>query len=84
MHQSQAIVVLEDCPVGASTMVTMEFGALSLVGLGLHRQIYNVDKSLYTNNLKSFDTLLCQKVNKQGSERAQSSVGVHIFPSAIK
>lgn len=53
-------------------------------GLELHRQIYNVDKSLYTNNLQSFNTLFCQKVNAQGNKRGQSSVGVHIFPSAIK
>lgn len=29
-------------------------------GLDLHHQIYKGDKSLYTNNLQSFNTLFCQ------------------------
>lgn len=37
-------------------------------GLDPRRQIYNVDKSLYTNNLQSFSTLFCQIVNAEGGE----------------
>lgn len=63
------------------------FGLLSLADsfpaatwLRPYRQIYNVDKSLYTNNLQSFNTLLMH-----GAARERNPVrGVHIFPSAIK
>lgn len=59
----------------ALALVTLEFGLLSVVEAfpamaWLHRQIYNVDKSLYRNNLQSFNALFFyQKRNKFGGQR---------------
>lgn len=62
----------------------MEFGLLSPIGSELHRQIYNVDKSLYTNNLQSFNTLFCQKVNARGQRESTVQCGSAHFSFSSK
>lgn len=77
------------CRSGGLALVTLELGPLSLVEsfpeVAWIRLTMNVDESLYTKQFAEFQyRVLSKELNTPDTERAESSVGVHIFPSALK